>query len=153
MDIIPAQKRPVGRPAGKQNEASRVMAREKAYTNLLIAKRAKKLVESQTIVAIGTHHMITIRFDDDGTRHTEIVRDDKRQEKLLTEGVYGKDYLIIEGTPADWRAGDALLNRAFGKPKETLEIDGEVGFTLRALNQVVPTQVLKVTGPEESFDK
>lgn len=123
----------VGRPPTKQNESTRLATREKVAFNRRASLMAGKLLNSQAILALGTHHMVTKTIDTDGKVHINIVRDMKRQQNLLDEGEYGKDYLIIEGTPADWRAADAILNRAWGKPKETLEIEGEVKFSLKGL--------------------
>lgn len=158
---LPAKRR-VGRPAGKQNEANRIAAREKAAFNKSASLRARKILNAQTISALGTHHMLELIRDPKNPEiiwERHIVRDMKRQENFLDEGEYGRDYIIVEGTPADWRAGDAILNRAWGKPKETLEVEGEVKFSLRAINSnagalpaPVAAQVLRIVKPEEESD-
>lgn len=126
-------KRGRGRPPGKLNEATRIAQRERAAFNLTASRMAKKLLRSQAVIALGTHHIVTRSIDDEGKVHINIVRDEKRQEKLLEEGTYGKDYLILEGTPGDFRAADSILNRAWGKPTETIDLGGEVQFSLIGL--------------------
>ena len=85
------------------------------------------------IVAVGTHRMVTVTRDDEGKAHVETVRDVVMIDELLARGKYGEDYLILEGSAPDWRAADALLNRALGKAKETVEHTGDVKFSLTAL--------------------
>lgn len=93
---------------------------------------ADKLLNAQAIAALGTHRMIVLSLDDDGKKHIETVRDEKRMDNLLEKGVYGEDYLILAGAEPDWKAADALLTRALGKPKETLDVNHNV-FSLTAL--------------------
>lgn len=126
-------KRGRGRPPGKLNEATRIMQRERAAFNLTASRMAKKLLRAQAVIALGTHHIVVRSVDAEGKVHIEIVRDEKRQEKLIEEGAYGKDYLILEGTPGDFRAVDSILNRAWGKPTENIDLSGEVKFSLVGL--------------------
>lgn len=135
---IAAEKRARGRPRGAQNEASKILAREKAIFNKKASLRANKILNATTIAALGTHHLLELIRDPNNREvilERHIVRDAKRQEHFLDEGEYGQEYIIVEGTPADWRAGDAILNRAWGKPKESIEVDHTHNFTLRAAHE------------------
>lgn len=120
---------------------------------------ADKLLNAQAIAALGTHRMVVLSFDEDGKKHIETVRDEKRMDNLLEKGVYGEDYLILAGAEPDWKAAEALLTRALGKPKETLDVNHNV-FSLTALARErsklpalpaptpVPSRVIE--GPQEA---
>lgn len=154
IDNIPVEKRPRGRPKGIVPSHTLLLQRQKAVFNQRASRMAGKLLDAQAVIALGTHHMV-VKSIVEGKVHLNIVRDDKRQQELLDTGIYGQDYLIIEGTPGDWRAADAILNRAWGKPKETLELEGDVKFSLKALhlhkNETaylpVPAEVISISTP------
>lgn len=123
-----------GRKPGKKTleKLSQIKTKEQALE--IFSKRTfkmtNKILDAQMIVAIGTHKMIAVEIDDEGKKHVETIRDENRIQMLLDEGRYGQDYLIVEGTPADFRAGDAILNRALGKPTENIEMGGVGGAPL-----------------------
>lgn len=122
-----------GRPAGavsaqtkrKQLGAKRIIDR--------VYKMTDKLIDAQAIVALGSHKMLRTFVGEDGMPHVETIRDEERMQKLIDEGVYGKDYVIVVGAMPDHRAVTALLDRVYGKPKETIELQGEVKFSLKGL--------------------
>lgn len=95
--------------------------------------RAEKILEAQTNVALGTHKMLRLELDEAGMPHRRTVSDEREMQNLLDTGIYGKDYIIIVGKAADWKAGNALLDRAFGKANESVKHTGEVVFSLRGL--------------------
>lgn len=136
----------VGRPPS--NMANQLVQREKAMFNKLASRRARKIIDAQTVAALGTYHILAISFDEEGNKHLNIVRDMKRQENLIESGTLGKDYFIVEGTLPDWRAGDAILNRAWGKPKETTVVEGDFTFSLRALHKQAEELRAPLTKPE-----
>lgn len=138
----------VGRPKGVLNQETLLKQKAQKEMNIRIAKMADKLLNSQAVVAIGTHKMVTVETDAEGKKHLHVVRDEKRMEKLLTEGEYGKDYLVLEGTPADWKAANALLDRAFGKAKESLAVDVDVKFSLRSLAERRKTIDAQIVEPK-----
>jgi len=136
-----------GRPPS--NMANQLEQQEKAQFKILASKRARKIIDSQTVAAYGTYHIVALSYDADGVRHQTIVRDEKRQASLLEKGLHGTDYMIIEGTPPDWRAGDAILNRAWGKPAETQDVNIKHTLVIHALGnaaraQPVDGEVLRV---------
>ncbi len=92
---------------------------------------AQKLVNAQSIVAQGTHKMVVIHKGP--PPEVETIRDEDRMQKLLDTGVYGVDYLIVAGSMPDAKAADMLLNRAFGKAKESLDLNVDVKFSLKDL--------------------
>lgn len=90
-----------------------------------IYKASAKLINSQLIAAEGTHKMVVKTKDSKSREVIRTIRDVEEMDKLLIKGVYGKDYFIVEGTLGDWRAGESLLHRAFGKPSETLDVTSQ----------------------------
>lgn len=102
--------------------------------NKRVFEMADKLLNAQAAVALGSYKMITITIID-GIKTVETIRDDKRMQKLLDTGVLGEDYFIVVGKLPDFKAANALLDRAYGKAKETIDLSGEVKFSLTALAQ------------------
>ncbi len=90
-------------------------------------KMTNKLLDAQSIVAMGTHKMIAVTKDAEGKTHVETIRDEKRMQEFLDTGTYGIHYMIVEGSAPDFRAADAILNRALGKPTESIELTGKGG--------------------------
>ncbi len=111
-----------GREAGSKN--ARTKLREEVLQELKnhIYKSAKKILNAQSIVAVGTHKMVQMLKGPGDAIIPRTIRDEEEMQNLLDDGVYGVDYVIVMGREPDFRAGDAVLNRAFGKPKETVEI-------------------------------
>ncbi len=126
-------KRGRGRPKGTIDPHTKLKIRAEKNFRFRVYKMTDKLLNSQLVTALGTHKVVTVEIDEEGKKHIKMVNEVSRIEKLLTEGVYGKDYLIIEGTPADWKAANAILDRAFGKAKESISLDVDVKFSLKDL--------------------
>lgn len=98
--------------------------------NERVFQMADKLLNAQAVMALGSYKMIVIKKDSLGMDHVETIRDEKRMQKLLDTGTLGKDYFIVVGKLPDFKAGNALLDRAYGKAKETLGVEGELKFSL-----------------------
>ncbi len=128
------EKREVGRPKGSitQTTKRKIFAHKRLVERVF--KMTDKLLNAQAVVALGSHKMLR-PFIKDGVPSVETIRDEKEMQRLIDTGVYGKDYLIVVGAMPDWRAIESLYNRAFGKAKETLELEGEVKFSLKDLAQ------------------
>lgn len=106
-----------GQPKGNVQLATIVKSMELADVQVSIKNMARKILNAQSIAALGTHKMVIITRNEDGT-HVETVRDEDRMQELLEFGVYGKDYFIVQGAEADWKAGADMLNRAGLKQKD-----------------------------------
>ena len=118
------------------SESNRQLARKKIISRITIF--ADKLVNSQMIVALGTHKMIIVKKDAvTGEVHVETVRDEERMQSFLDTGVYGKDYLIVAGAEPDWKAANALLDRAFGKAVESVDLTSG-GEKIGEMKYIVP---------------
>ena len=87
-----------------------------------------KLLEAQTVTALGTYIIATIHVNENGEKKLTRVRDLERIEKILNTGVVGKDYIIVEGHLPDWRAVESLFNRFYGKPTEHVQFSGIVSL-------------------------
>lgn len=118
----------VGRPKGSKLPQTILKEAALKEFNFRVTKMANKLFNSQASIALGTHRMVTVETDEDGTKHVRAVNDEARIDKLIEEGVYGEDYIILVGKPGDWKAANAMLDRAFGKAKESLDL--HVNFSL-----------------------
>jgi len=117
-----------GQPKGNQQIATVVRAMELADIQSSVKLMAKKLVNSQAVAALSAHKMVILDRDENGKVHMTQIRDDNMMQELLDTGEYGKDYVIVEAREGDWKAADALLNRAFGRPKDTIEHKGAVSM-------------------------
>jgi len=103
-----------------------------------IERRANKLIEAQSVVALGTYKMVEVfeETNEQGAsiQRLETVRDIKRMDELLETGKQGQDYFILEGSKPDWKAANALLDRGFGKAKESIDLNNPDGnFSLKDL--------------------
>jgi len=121
-----------GRPVGI--DTRKKIAQTKAMNKRIVAM-TDKLINAQAIIAVGTHKMVRMYKGEDGKTHVETIRDEVRMQNLIDSGEYGKDYVIVIGTMPDWRAGNAMLDRAFGKAKETIELGENTMFSLKKLAQ------------------
>lgn len=122
-----------GRPVGTMTKETKLRMKSTATMQRRIYRIADKLIGAQIVSALGSYKIVVKSVDADGIISFETVREEKRMQELLDNGIHGKDYLIVAGAIPDWKAGNALLDRGFGKPKESLELSGEVSFSLRAL--------------------
>lgn len=109
----------------KGSKSEKVLIREKVMAEMhqRVFKMSHKLLNAQAIIAIGTHKMIQIINGPNNIKITRTIRDQDEMQKLLDEGEYGKDYVVLEGRPGDWKAANALLDRTYGKAKETFDIN------------------------------
>lgn len=109
----------------KGTKSAKVLLREQVMQEIYqrVFMASHKLINAQMIQAVGTHKMIQIMEGPGNTKITRTIRSMDEMQRLLDEGVYGRDYVVIEGKPADWKAANAVLDRAFGKAKETFDIN------------------------------
>lgn len=140
-----------GRPKGSKSKLTILKEKKRGDFDKKIALMAEKLTNAQAIVAMGTHKMVRMYIGTDQKMHTETIRDEKRMQNLLDTGVYGVDYVIVVGNDPDWKAANALLDRTFGKAKETIDVNGEMKFSLKELSfsrELLKEKVIDVTDDE-----
>lgn len=125
MSGHPTQPGP-GRPKGTQSEHTKLMVKAKQKFNARASKLAMRLLSSQAIIALGTHTLMRL---DPLTKKATVVRDDKEIEAVFNEFanvddsgiVNGKYYFITHGEPNNM-AIESILNRVWGKAKESLDL-------------------------------
>lgn len=122
--VSPTNPRGAGRKPGTKNRLTILKEKKKVQMETSIAKMTDKLVNAQAIAALGTSRVVIVSIDGDGKKRLETVRDEKRIDKLLATGILGTDYIILAGADPDWKAANAMLDRAYGKAKDTLEVQG-----------------------------
>jgi hypothetical protein len=123
-----------GRSKGSLSPHTKLKMKTEQLIKRRIFRMAEKLISSQSVAALGTYKVITLSIDEvTGQKKVTTIRDEKHITELLDHGEYGKDYLIVAGAEPDWKAANALLDRAYGKAKETLDLNGEIKFSLKDL--------------------
>lgn len=137
-----------GRPKGSMNEDSKVRMEAKKRFLERVAKVSDRLFNAQFDLAIGEKYLMVKRTEGEGKNrktYTEIVDDPDTIVAYLNGDLnnHGEDeYYFMTTKPADNRALDSLLNRAFGKPDEKLEITdpegkglfGGAGLTIKVVD-------------------
>ncbi len=88
-----------------------------------IQSRASKLIDSQFAAAVGTFRLMKWKKKVGFVP----VYDEEEINELLATGESGVDYRFLEASAPDWKAADALLNRGFGKAKESVVHSGGIG--------------------------
>ena len=132
-----------GREPGPQSIARKLELKQRKVMETLIYKKTQPLIRAGMISAMGQNFVYRIDEERDSkgkllSRKHVLVQDpfeigqalDKMEAGGISED--GKFYYVTTEKP-DVRAIEMLLNRAYGKPKESLTIDGEVKFSLKAL--------------------
>lgn len=124
-----------------------------------LASKSDTLVNAGLIVALGQNFVYRIdeEYDEDQVKvnkkgeetikkgslrkriHTLVTDPEEIKKALDLMGVGGIDpdgkYYYVTTKEPDVKAIEVLLNRAFGRPKETLELNAHVQFSLRGLKQ------------------
>lgn len=133
-----------GRPKGKPTRATLEKQKVAEAFNQRVMAKADALFNAQLTLAIGS--MKVFRIDETegegGKKKREHVHvtDADEIKRLLDEhdgasGVVDGVYYYFSDVPPDNRAIDSMLNRALGKPKETVEHYGKDGepITIRVV--------------------
>lgn len=139
-----------GRPKGSLNKSTLEQRKVLEAFNQRVMAKADALFNAQLVLAIGS--MKVYRIDEvegeGGKKRREHVHvtDANEIKALLDEhdgmnGVVDGVYYYFTDVPPDNKAIEAMLNRALGKPKETLEHGGEIAHTHKVVR--VPPKVSK----------
>lgn len=140
-----------GRPARAMTADQKLKFRTELEIRKLGYRRAKKIINAQTIAALGTHKMIVIRKVQ-GKNVAIKITDEKEINRLLDEGEYGVDYLVVVGTMPDAKAGNMILDRIYGKAKETLDLNLDVKFSLKDLEARRTKEMIDMSSDVEIID-
>lgn len=116
-----------GRPKGSMNESTKIRMAAKLEFQRRVAKHADELFHSQFDLAKGEKYLMVVRTIGEGSktrRETEIVTDPELIKQFLDEQLENTDdeFYYMTTKPANNMALDSLLNRAFGKAEESLDI-------------------------------
>lgn len=139
-----------GKPKGHKHKATLERQRVLEAFNQRVMAKADALFNAQLTLAIGSMKVFRIdeTEDDKGKKKREHVHvtDAEEIKRLLDEhdgapGVVDGVYYYFTDVSPDNRAIDSMMNRAFGKPKETLEHAGEIAHTHKVVR--VPPKVSK----------
>lgn len=123
-----------GRPKGGMNENTRIRMEAKKEFQRKVSKMASKLFVAQYDLAVGEKYLMVKRTSGEGKNKktwVEIETNIDTIQKYLEDDVESlnndENYYYMTTKPANNMALDSLLNRAFGKPDEKLDItsDGE----------------------------
>jgi hypothetical protein len=111
-------KRPnAGRPKGAISEKSRTLLEVKDR----IAKNADFILNAQLAEAKGTH--LVYRLNPIAKKYVLVTDADEITECLNNyEGLTDGSLYIVTASKPDVKAGQYLLDRAFGKPNESLDV-------------------------------
>ena len=108
-----------GRPQGGKNDDKAVVVRQR------IADAAERIVQAHLSVALGAGQL----YRRDGIV-TSRVTDEEEVFRFFNGEVGPEGYVLINTVDPDPKACDALLSRAFGKPKEAVEVSGSLSYTV-----------------------
>ena len=129
--ITPSNPKGAGRPAGKVALERKLQLRELSVMKMRIYHSTRKLINSQIILATGFHKIAIKTIDPETNRvKLEVVNEQKKIEELLETGIYGEDYIVIVGAKPDGDIANKLLDRAYGKAKETIDLGLDVKFSI-----------------------
>lgn len=141
-----------GRPKGAVSRVTLEKQKVEAAFNQRVMAKADALFNAQLVLALGSQKVFRIDETGEGKnkkREHVLVTDPHEIKALLDEhdglngvvdGVY---YYFSEVTP-DNRAIDSMLNRAIGKPKESVEHSNPDGSPLLS---PVADAIAKIYGP------
>lgn len=106
-----------GKKAGTVAIATTIKQIELAEVQMNIKAIARKLINSQTVTALGSWQMVTLERVAGKIKYVRVI-DPEKMQFLIDNGEHGTDYLVFAAQDPDWKAASDLLNRAGLKPKE-----------------------------------
>jgi hypothetical protein len=117
-----------GRPKGSMNSATREMKEARKIFIDRVNKNTDKIFNAQLDLAIGEKYLMVVKQVGKGAkarRETEIVTDTDLIKQYLDDDTSldkEEEYYFMTTKPANNQALDSLLNRSFGKPKESIDL-------------------------------
>lgn len=167
IDGMVQEKRPanrVGRKPGSMNRATKDAKIAKKRFIERVTMHADELFNAQLALAKGMNVLMVTRTTGTGKnrkRWTEMVDDPHTIQRYLDQELAAEDgedyddmndeghYYFMTTRPPDNKALDSLLNRAFGKAPEKIEIEG--GFFIAQKMQIEVVEGHKIDGPAEDI--
>jgi hypothetical protein len=112
-----------GRPKGKLNKVNEQRQKAKERFIARVNKMTDELFNAQATIAQGASYLYRVDKDSDGHNlPAELVTDPKEIKKYIDDDLDSDSYYYITTERPDNRALDSMLNRAFGKPEEHIDL-------------------------------
>lgn len=115
-----------GRKKGGMNAERKVKLMKLNAIKKRIQQSAQMLLDSQLSLAKGVSQLYHIYYEGEGkekTKIVEVVEDQHTIEAYFKDELDEDEYYYITTKVPDNRAISNLLDRAFGRPKETMELN------------------------------
>jgi co-chaperonin GroES (HSP10) len=122
----------MSKPKGTKHIQTILKDEAKKQMDIIISQRAHALVDAGLSVALGSVYVY--KMDKDTKKPVQITDPDQIAyaiEQMTHEhSQEDSEYFYITRDKPDHKAIEMLLNRTFGKAKESLDLSGEVKFSL-----------------------
>lgn len=142
-----------GRKPGAVSMVRKMELKQKAIMEKMLYRKTAPLIRAGMIAAMGQNFVYRIDEERDSKgkllsrKHVLVTEPEEIADALdqIEEGgrSANDDFYYVTTKEPDVRAIEMLLNRAYGKPKESLKVEGEVQFSLKALAEHRKTIELK----------
>ena len=143
MPLTSEQAREIGKLGGRKNGKQAILRRlelqQRDLMEKAIYKKTASLIRAGMIPALGQHFVYKINKSKDNRdkKYQLVKKPEEIAHALDMIDVGGVDengiYYFISVREPDYKAIDMLLNRAYGKPKESISVSGEIQFSLKNL--------------------
>ena len=121
-----------GRPKGKLNQSTLDKLKVGKEVEQRILKNVEKIFNKQMMLVEGCSYLYRIDQDEKGKKKpAELVTDAEEIRMYLDDEVDTDSYYYITTERPSQQAIDSFMNRAFGKPKESIEHTGEGGGEIK----------------------
>lgn len=135
-------KRPgAGRKKGSRNKKTLEKQAVQEAFNQRVLVQADALFNAQLTLAVGSVRVFRVDEEEGDNGKTKrvhtLVTDPSELKDVLdatngSSGIVGDDYYLVTNVAPDNRAIDSMLNRALGKPKDSVELTGKDGGPIEA---------------------
>jgi hypothetical protein len=143
-----------GRPKGKLSKLNEQRQKAKKRFIERVNKMVDELFNAQASIAQGVSYLYRVDTDDKGHDKPAVIETDPEVIKDYIDGnIDDRDsYWYITTERPDNRALDSMLNRAFGKPEEKIDItsDGKRIQQPAVISTIAPRNAEPETEPTES---
>ena len=116
-----------GRPKGKLSKLNEQRQKAKKRFIERVNKMVDPLFDAQATIALGTTYLYRVDHDEKGHALPAEIETDPKVIKDYIDGKLedANSYYYITTERPDNRALDSMLNRAFGKPEEKIDITSD----------------------------
>lgn len=117
-----------GRPKGSMDEDTKLRRNAERNYKERVAKLTDKLLDSQLAIALGESNLYRIKVVNKGKKNERKEVDIIEDPQVVKEYFLGEikdtdaEYYYISTKSPDSKTIDSLLNRTYGKPKESVDL-------------------------------